>query len=351
MNKNISSQPYAIIFILIVILLIVELTTRVNIDRGERFYIIREVTFKLPEVRNFDKKVDILCLGGSASNGMGLKNIKNRYSELLTSYFPKYNIINDSNTGIPLSEVNFYLYKSFKTNTVDTYVIFSGNNEYLELLNRSEHPNYITFLVRYSLPKVFSIVSFFSYATHNLVNNLYDKLSPSKYPHKFPFAIIKGGGKDSWPYLNKFHILVQNLFYRIRLLELRSIIKANPQTNFIYVIPPINYTHNWEHMKKYDQQNIEMPKDINSTRNMLEKYCIKRRFLITPKLQSMIKQKLKNLDNLNILDLDAYFLKQVNNNAMATQKFFLDYCHLNELGHSLLAKELKKIIENKNHLF
>ena len=171
---------------------------------------------------------------------------------------------------------------------------------------------------------------------------------PLDHPHRLPFAIVKGGGKDSWPYLNKFYISIQNLFYRMRLLELRCIIKSNPQVDFIYVIPPINYTHHWNHLIKYDDHTMKMPEDINNTRDMIEKYWIKRRFLITPKLQSMIKHNLKNLSNLRILDLDSFFLRNANNNANDTQKFFLDYCHLNTLGHSLLAEELNKIIKNKN---
>jgi len=348
LKKNILHKLYVVFFTLIIILSAVELITRITIGRGKRFYVLREVSFKLPEVHDFGKKIDILCLGGSASKGAGLENINDRYSELLASYFPKSTIINDSNIGIPLSEINYYLYNSLRTNDIENCVIFSGNNEYLELLNRSEHSNCAVFLIRYFLPKIFSQISFFSHTTHNTINTLYDKICQSKHPHRFPFAIIKGGGKDSWPYLNKFYISLQNSFYKMRLRELRSIINDNPQTNFIYVIPPINYTHNWNHMKKYDQLNIEMPKDINITRDIIEKNWIKRRFLITPQLQSMIKQNLIGLDNLNILNLDDYFLKQVNNNPANTQKFFLDYCHLNKLGQSLLAKELKNLIENKN---
>jgi hypothetical protein len=346
-SKN-SSQVFMLICVLIVSLIMVEIAVRFTIGRGERFYVLREVSFKLTEVENFAKKVDILCLGGSASQGMGLENIKNRYSELLAADFPGFYVVNASNTGIPLSEVNFYLYKTLKINKISNCIIFSGNNEYLELLNRKEQANYLIFLIRYSLPKIYSLISYCSNTTHNLLNKAYDKFSQANCPH--PFAIIKGGGKDSWPYINRFSIFVQNLFYRMRLQELRSIIKAHPETNFIYVIPPINYTHNWQHMQKYDNWEMEMPEDITQVRDILEKHWIHRRFLITPGMQTMIKQNLKNLDNLYVLDLDAYLLKQVNNNPRGTEKFFLDYCHPNNTGHYLLAERLKQIIKAKMEL-
>ena len=117
LNKNIYYKLCISILILSTLIIIPELIIRVTVGRGKRFYILREVTFKLPEVRSFNEKIDILFLGGSASNGMGLKNLNNRYSELLGNCFPNFNIINDSNTGIPLSEINFYLYNSLKIKT------------------------------------------------------------------------------------------------------------------------------------------------------------------------------------------------------------------------------------------
>ncbi|MBU1044332.1 MAG: hypothetical protein KJ915_08060 [Candidatus Omnitrophica bacterium] len=352
MKKNIlnKKQQNAILLItgLIFILVCSEITIRFTIGRGKRFYVLRDVSFKLPEVKTFNQKVNILCLGGSASNGMGLKSLEDRYSELLAKLFPDFKVINDSNTGVPLSEINFYLYSSLKVNKIEYCIIFSGNNEYLELLNRREHHNYSVFLLRYSLPKLFSIISNFSYLTHNIINKAYDIFIESKHPQRVPFAILKGGGKDSWPYLNKFYITIHNLFYQMRLLELRNIILANPKVNFIYIIPPINYAHNWDIMKKYDKLIEEMPEDVNSIRNLLEKYWIKRRFLITPKLQTLIKEKLKNIENLTIFDLDAYLLSQVKGNALDTQSFFLDYCHLNESGHGVIAEQVKEIINNKH---
>ena len=343
---KIHKKIISILLLFAVIFIVPEVITRVFVGRGNRFYILRDVTFKLTEVKKVTVPIDILCLGGSASAGMGLKNIQDRYSEIIARDNPELIIVNDSNTGAPLSEINYYLYSCLKINNVRKCIIFSGNNEYLELLNRNEHPSRILFLARYLLPKAFSIISYISNTTHNILNSSYQFLTKHTAPARFAFAIEKGGGKDSWPYINKTMIGIQNIFYRMRLLELKGIIKAHPETDFIFVIAPINYSHDWEHMKKYDMVDMEKPDDINTIRQELEKHWIRRRFLITPKLQKTIQGYLGNIKNLYILDLDSILLKSAKNNPWDTEQYFLDYCHLNPQGHKILAEQLKQKISN-----
>ncbi|MFH2137306.1 MAG: hypothetical protein ABII88_02215 [Candidatus Omnitrophota bacterium] len=337
-------------FILVIILIICEILLRFTIGRGKKFYVLRDISFMhFDQPEKFNKKIDIFCAGGSASQGLCLKNLADRYSEQLAVMFPGYNILNKSGVGIPLSEVNYYLYETLRLNNIQTCIVFSGNNEYLERLNRKHHPNRLSYTLAYYIPKLFCGISDLSYILHNFFNFIVDKIGTyDPYAH-IPAGLMDHGAQD-WNTLSKYDILLQSFVFHMRLYELKTIIRANPKVSFIYVIPPINYFHARNLIREESGYNLDIDGlSREMIRKETERLWIKQRHTISPNLQDIIEKDLRNLDNLVILNIDELLFKQTKaaSGGYSPCIFFIDYCHLNEAGHTLLAQELKKIIQKK----
>jgi hypothetical protein len=211
---------------------------------------------------------------------------------------------------------------------------FSGNNEYLELLNRGQWKGTFGFAMRYALPKIFSLVSDCSYGLHNCCNRMMEMLKLTE-PRRY--AIMHGPTKEQWPPLNRTAVAVQKAVFRLRVYELKSLIRAHPGVTFIYVIPPVNYPYVWGLMRAEREAASELPEDSALVRREIEHSWIRHRYLITPDMQDMIKQGLRGVSNARCIDLDTLFRKQ-SGSLSGTSRFFLDYCHLNAAGHRIWPK-------------